>query len=174
MSVTLNHSLWLKMPSPSALSDCLGVAACCDIGQVLLCCGAALCIAGCFSASLVSALHASWDEQSSRGCLRAAAVREAEDSPVPWLPWRPSAVPASSHSVSTTRVLWAPAATLRHAGPTSHAQPASYHSSTGDSAARVRRAARGQCHWFPFLFVKRRTVLRTGFCTTFRVALVGL
>lgn len=32
MSETLNHSVWLKMPSPSALSDCLGMAACCDLG----------------------------------------------------------------------------------------------------------------------------------------------
>lgn len=142
MSVTLNLSLWLKMPSPSALSDCLGLAAAVTSGQALLCGGAALCVAGCSAASwslhyvpvgTSSHLVAAWElllwgEQKTAPCLGSHGDLRPSQPPHIQCP-RPG--PLSSSCDSQTR--------RPHVTRTASLLSQLH----GDSAARVRRAARG-------------------------------
>lgn len=131
MSVTLHHSLWLNMwlnmPSPSALSDCVGMAACCDIGPGPslswgrpVHCGMVRSLPGLCTTCQLGRAVISWLLEScccagSRRQPRSLAPMEAFS--------RPSLLTLSVHDQG----LWAPAATLRHTGPTSHTKPASYH-----------------------------------------------
>lgn len=173
MSVTLNHSLWLKRPSPSALSDCLGMAACRDIGPgpSLLWgrpvhCGMFRSLPGLCTTCPLGRAVISWLLESS--CCEGSRKQPRALAPMETF-GRPSLLTFSVHDQG----LWSPAATLDTQAPRhTHSQPPI--TAPRWFCCQGQASSSGQCHWFPFLFVKRRTVLRTGFCTTFRVALVGL
>lgn len=126
MSVTLNHSPWLTMPSPSALSDCLGMAACCDIGPgpSLLWgrpvhCGMFRSLPGPCTTCQLGRAVISWLRESC--CCEGSRSQPRALAPV-----GTSAVPASSQSVSTTGPL-SSSCDSQTRRPTSHAQPASCH-----------------------------------------------
>lgn len=143
MSVTLNHSPWLTMPSPSALSDCLGMAACCDIGPgpSLLWgrpvhCGMFRSLPGPCTTCQLGRAVISWLRESC--CCEGSRSQPRALAPVGTFS-RPSLLTVSVHDRASELQ-------LRLSDTQAHvARTASLlsHSSMGGSAARVRPAARG-------------------------------